>query len=75
MLTHPTHGRLVTLGLTGMAKALDEQQRQPDVATLASKSGLLCSSTAKPPSARTNGWSAACASQASGKTPSSRIST
>src|ERR1700684_468817 len=35
MLTHPTHGRLVTLGLTGMAKALDEQQRQPDIATLA----------------------------------------
>jgi DNA replication protein DnaC len=35
MLTHPTHGRLVELGLTGMAKALDEQQRQPDIATLA----------------------------------------
>ena len=35
MSTHPTHGRLVTLGLTGMAKALDEQQRQPDIATLA----------------------------------------
>ncbi len=35
MLTHPTHGRLVTLGLTGMAKALDEQQRQPDIAALA----------------------------------------
>ena len=35
MLTHPTHGRLVTLGLTGMAKALDEQQRQPDITTLA----------------------------------------
>jgi DNA replication protein DnaC len=35
MLTHPTHGRLVTLGLIGMAKALDEQQRQPDIATLA----------------------------------------
>jgi len=35
MLTHPTHGRLVALGLTGMAKALDEQQRQPDIATLA----------------------------------------
>ena len=34
MLTHPTHGRLVTLGLTGMAKALDEQQRQPDIAAL-----------------------------------------
>jgi hypothetical protein len=35
MLTHPTHGRLMTLGLIGMAKALDEQQRQPDIATLA----------------------------------------
>ena len=35
MLTHPTHGRVVTLGLIGMAKALDEQQRQPDIATLA----------------------------------------
>ena len=35
MLTHPTHDRLVTLGLTGMAKALDEQQRQPDITTLA----------------------------------------
>ncbi len=35
MLTHPTHDRLVALGLNGMAKALDEQQRQPDIATLA----------------------------------------
>jgi DNA replication protein DnaC len=26
--------RLVTLGLTGMAKAFDEQQRQPDIAAL-----------------------------------------
>jgi DNA replication protein DnaC len=34
MLTHPTHGRLVALGLTGMAKALDEQNRQPDMAAL-----------------------------------------
>src|SRR5438552_5292440 len=34
MLTHPTLSRLVTLGLTGMAKALDEQQRQPDIAAL-----------------------------------------
>ena len=32
MLTHPTQDRLVALGLTGMAKALDEQQRQPDIA-------------------------------------------
>ena len=35
MLTHPTHGRLVALGLTGMAKALDEQRRQPDIAAFA----------------------------------------
>ena len=27
MLTHPTHERLITLGLTGMAKALEEQRR------------------------------------------------
>ena len=42
MLTHPTQ-RLVALGLTGMAKALEEQRRQPDVAALAfeERLGLL----------------------------------
>jgi DNA replication protein DnaC len=35
MLTHPTLSRLATLGLTGMAKAFEEQQRQPDISTLA----------------------------------------
>jgi DNA replication protein DnaC len=35
MLTHPTLNRLATLGLTGMAKAFDEQQRQPDITALA----------------------------------------
>ena len=35
MLTHPTEQRLMALGLTGMAKALEEQRRQPDVAALA----------------------------------------
>lgn len=34
MLTHPTHDRLVALGLTGMAKALEEQRRQPDIGAL-----------------------------------------
>ena len=34
MLTHPTHERLIALGLTGMAKALEEQRRQPDIAAL-----------------------------------------
>jgi hypothetical protein len=32
MLTHPTHDRLIALGLTGMAKALEDQRRQPDIA-------------------------------------------
>src|ERR1700733_13845854 len=31
MLTHPTHDRLVALGLTGMAKALEEQPKHPDI--------------------------------------------
>ena len=34
MLAHPTQERLTALGLTGMAKALEEQQRQPDVTAL-----------------------------------------
>jgi DNA replication protein DnaC len=34
MLTHPTHDRLVALGLTGMARALEEQRKQPDIAAL-----------------------------------------
>src|SRR5216684_7058135 len=35
MLTHPTHDRLIALGLTGMARALEEQRKQPDIAALA----------------------------------------
>ena len=35
MLTHPTHDRLVALGLTGMAKTLDDSPHWP------SKSGVL----------------------------------
>ena len=31
MLTHPTSDRLMALGLTGMAKALDEQRQQRNV--------------------------------------------
>lgn len=43
MLTHPTEQRLVALGLAGMAKALDEQRHQPDVAALSfeERLGLL----------------------------------
>ena len=34
MLPHPTHDRLIALGLVGMAKAFDEQRAQPAVAAL-----------------------------------------
>jgi DNA replication protein DnaC len=34
MLKHATEERLLALGLTGMAKALEEQRRQPDIAAL-----------------------------------------
>ena len=35
MLVNHTHERLAALGLPGMAKAFDDQQRQPDTAALA----------------------------------------
>jgi DNA replication protein DnaC len=43
MLTHPTYDRLVALGLTGMAKALDEQRNQRNVEglTFEERLGLL----------------------------------
>jgi DNA replication protein DnaC len=43
MLTHPTHDRLVALGLTGMAKALEEQRGQRNVEglTFEERLGLL----------------------------------
>jgi len=43
MLTHPTYDRLVALGLTGMAKALDEQRGQSNVEglTFEERLGLL----------------------------------
>ena len=59
MLTHPTHDRLIALGLTGMAKALEEQRRQPDIAALALRGAARPAwSTARPSSARTSGSSA-----------------
>lgn len=44
MLTHPTSERLVALGLTGMAKALDEQRQAPvtfDALSFEERIGLL----------------------------------
>ena len=34
MLAHPTQERLIALGLGGMARAIDDQRRQPDIAAL-----------------------------------------
>ena len=34
MLAHPTHERLISLGLTGMARAFEDQRRSPDIAAL-----------------------------------------
>ena len=34
MLVHPTHDRLIALGLAGMAKAFEEQRSSPDLAAL-----------------------------------------
>ena len=34
MLAHPTHERLIALGLAGMAKAFEEQRAAPDLAAL-----------------------------------------
>ena len=43
MLTHPTHERLIALGLTGMAKAFEEQRRSPELDALSfeERIGLL----------------------------------
>lgn len=43
MLAHPTHERLIALGLTGMAKAFEEQRRSPDLDALSfeERIGLL----------------------------------
>ena len=34
MLAHPTHERLIALGLAGMARAFEEQRGSPDLAAL-----------------------------------------
>jgi hypothetical protein len=57
MLTHPTEQRLIALGLSGMAKALDEQRRQPDIAALAFEERLGLMVDREATAARTSGLS------------------
>lgn len=56
MLNHPTHERLIELGLTGMAKAFEEQRRSPDLEALPfeDRIGLLVDREAA--AARRTGW-------------------
>ena len=49
---------MVALGLTGMAKSLEEQRQQPDIAALGFEERLALMVIARPLSARTKGWSA-----------------
>ena len=73
---HPTHQRLITLGLIGMAKALEEQRRPPDLDALPfeERLGTSCRSRsrrtrhqtlsiAKPPNETPNGSRRASSSQ------------
>jgi transposase len=55
MLKHPTEERLAALGLTGMAKALEEQRKQPDIAALSFEERLALMVDRKRPSATTSG--------------------
>jgi len=57
MLTHPTEQRLIALGLAGMAKALEEQRRLPDVAALAFEERLAMLVDREAIDARTSGLS------------------
>src|SRR5262249_32631464 len=73
MLTHPTHDRLLALGLTGMAKALEEQRRQRNVEGSPSRSGWACSSIAKQLSARASGLYCVSSTPICDRAPLSRI--
>ena len=64
MLANPTHERLLALGLTGMAKAFDDQRRQPDI-------DALCLRGAARPAARPRGHRAR--EQTTGHPPEVRL--
>jgi hypothetical protein len=65
MLAHPTHERLIALGLPGMAKAFEDQRRSPDIAALSfeERIGLMVDREAAERATKR------------GRTPSSRMST
>lgn len=60
MLTHPTLDKLRTLQLSGMLKALTEQQQLPEIETFAFEE-RACSPTGNSPNASTGVSRPACA--------------
>jgi hypothetical protein len=74
MLSHPTHERLISLGLPGMAKAFDDQRRSSDIAALSfeERIGLMVDREA---AERDSKRRRASSSRRCGRTPSSRTST
>ena len=75
MLSHPTHERLISLGLPGMAKAFEDQRRSPDIAALSfeERIGLMVDREAA--NATASVCRRASSSRRCGRTPSSRTST
>jgi hypothetical protein len=75
MLTHPSYERLIALGLTGMAKALEEQRRQNDLAALDFEERFALIIDREAMSARTSGSSPGSSSLGCANRPSSKTST
>ena len=76
MLTHPTSERLIALGFTGMATALDEQRQAPDTFDnlgFEDRLGLLVDREAG--SATPSGWPPVSSSPLCDKPPASKTST
>jgi len=74
MLAHPTQERLLALGLTGMAKALDDQRRQPDIAALVFEERLALLLDRETIERENKRLPPACALPLYGRKPSSRMS-
>ena len=75
MLAHPTHERLIALGLPGMAKAFDDQRRSPDIAALSFEERLGLMVDREAAERDTKRLARASSSPRCARTPSSRTST
>jgi hypothetical protein len=75
MLKHPTEERLAALGLTGMAKALEEQRKQPDIAALSFEERFALLVDREATERDNKRLVSRCATPTSGRTPSSKTST